>query len=134
MRLPTLKKRSDFQKIKADGRRWVGPCLVMQGMPSLGTQENSVEPFRYGLIVSRKFSKKAVIRNRVRRRLKEALRLLISPNPETWTGSCVLIPRHAALTVPFDRLQGEVAQGLRKVLSAGTSASPARDTRPLQEA
>lgn len=61
-----LKGRSDFLRAQGSGKKWVSTTLVLQVI------ENSLEKPRYGLTVSKKTDKSAVIRNRIRRRLRSA--------------------------------------------------------------
>jgi len=51
---------------------------------------------------------KAVIRNRLKRRMRECVRLRLDALPAGW--SVVFNPRRAALDAPFDRLSGEVGR------------------------
>ena len=61
-----LKGRSDFLRAQGSGKKWVSTTLVLQVV------ENGLEKPRYGLTVSKKTDKSAVIRNRIRRRLRSA--------------------------------------------------------------
>ena len=54
----------------------------------------------------------AVVRNRIRRRLREAVRLAGDGEPGT---DYVLIGRHAALTLQFDRLIADLRSGLKEL-------------------
>ncbi len=65
-----LKKRSDFLCVQRNGRKWVAKGLVLEICENDGLGENL--GLRYGLTVSKKVSKLAVLRNRYKRRLKAA--------------------------------------------------------------
>ncbi|MBL9132612.1 MAG: ribonuclease P protein component [Verrucomicrobiaceae bacterium] len=71
MRLPSslrLKNASDFARVKAAGTSHAGKFIV------LGAAKAENEPeFRYGLITGRKIGN-AVVRNRIRRLLREVIR------------------------------------------------------------
>jgi len=68
---------------------------------------------RFGFTVTKQ-SGGAVQRNRIRRRLKEALRLL-NPLP-AWPGhDYVILARPEALSMPFRALQGELVRALGKI-------------------
>jgi ribonuclease P protein component len=56
----------------------------------------------------------AVVRNRIRRRLREALRL-VSSLEALPDHDYVLMARGAALTMSFEGLVGEIGRGLRQV-------------------
>ena len=64
-----LKRSADFARVRAEGRNWRGPFLAMSVAP------NTLAYNRYGFIASRRLGG-AVVRNRVRRLLREAIRLL----------------------------------------------------------
>lgn len=70
---------------------------------------------------------KSVIRNRVRRRIREALRLRLSLLPAEWR--VVINPRRATLNAPFPAIEREVDKllarlaSLSKPSSADTSSS-----------
>ncbi len=83
-------------------------------------------PARFGFTVSKRTAKKAVERNRLRRRLKEAVRLL----PPGYAGAgCdyVLVGRRSGITEPFSRLSADLAQALRQ--ASPTAAASARSER-----
>ncbi len=67
---------------------------------------------RAGFTVSKKVGN-AVVRNRARRRLREAARLLL---PETGIAGAdhVFIARHREVEFPWDELLGQVAEALKK--------------------
>lgn len=68
---------------------------------------------RFGLTVTKQ-SGGAVQRNRIRRRLKEALRLL-DPLPARPGHDYVILARPEALGMPFLALQGELIRALGKI-------------------
>lgn len=60
--------RTRFLEIRGQGKRWVHPLIILGGL------QNGLEVTRCGFVVSRKLGK-AVERNRIRRRIREAVRL-----------------------------------------------------------
>jgi ribonuclease P protein component len=62
-----LRRNEDFQRIRQTGRSWVHPYLI------LGVSPNSLSHNRYGIITTRRLGT-AVARNRVKRRIREAVR------------------------------------------------------------
>jgi len=68
-----LKKDSDFRKVYKHGKSFANRYLVMYIL------NNKSEYSRIGISVSKKVGK-AIIRNKVRRRIKEAYRLNIDEN------------------------------------------------------
>jgi len=104
-----LKRRSDFRSV-ASGVRTSGGAFVLQAR-SRG-DEGAV---RVGFTVSKQVGN-AVERNRVRRRLREAVRLSAAGAPHMRPGhDYVLIGRRAALAAPFGEMVRELDSALRRV-------------------
>jgi ribonuclease P protein component len=102
-----LRQRADFVAA-ATGVKVPTAAFVLQAR-----KRADGGPVRVGFTVSRKVGT-AVERNRVRRRLKEIVRL------STATGlSCghdyVLIGRRAALSLPFEQMTEDFKRALRRV-------------------
>ncbi len=66
-----LKRKKDFLKIKQKGEILDTPLFGL-----LVLQEKTSFPL-FGFVISRKISRKAVLRNKIRRRLTETVRLLL---------------------------------------------------------
>jgi ribonuclease P protein component len=112
-----LRDRRAFQAIYHAGQRrsTAGLTLLFQPMPAGGEGI----PSQVGLAVSKKVDKSAVRRNRLRRRLREAIRLLC---PQLKPGYQLLfIPKPNLLTYKWPELQAEVRYLLQK---ADLLASP----------
>jgi ribonuclease P protein component len=109
-RLTGLLKRADFVRVQNRGNRHRGRCLLLMVHPS--ESENS----RVGLTVSRKVGN-AVVRNRVRRRLRE----LIRAKPELFISGqdYVFIARARAATAGSSTLHKEVEWLLNQVSLQG---------------
>ncbi len=63
-----LKKKKDFERIFNQGKSFKHDCLVLRIL------ENDLGYNRFGFVVSKKVSKKAVVRNRIKRMLREIVR------------------------------------------------------------
>jgi ribonuclease P protein component len=99
-----LTENRDFQRLYARGKSRVSPSLVMY------VQRNRGPGNRLGFTTGKKIGN-AVRRNRARRRLSEAFRLL---EPKTRTGyDVVVVARARCLTQDFVKLQTEMAGLLR---------------------
>ena len=94
-----IKKRREFLRVQQNGQRWVCRRLVVLAMPS------EVGRTRIGLTVSRKVGN-AVVRARVKRRLREAWRLHKSEWPSET--DVVVIARSAAATASMVRLRDDL--------------------------
>jgi ribonuclease P protein component len=66
-----LTKKKDFEKVHKFGR------FFTQDFLALKIAKNNLNFSRFGFLVSLKISKKATVRNKVKRRLREAVRLKI---------------------------------------------------------
>jgi ribonuclease P protein component len=140
--LERLRRRADFL-CAAKGMRIYGRALTVQAVPRPISPETMEAPApgdptifgagtradqtgnpldvppcvgaqpRFGFTVTKQ-SGGAVQRNRIRRRLKEALRLL-NPLPAQPGHDYVILARPEALGMPFLALQGELIRALRKI-------------------
>lgn len=118
-------KAADFRKVYNEGTRFTGRyfaafCLRVDraapadyGLPSdfgapanLGAQTAKLRRHaRLGFTVPRAFGK-AILRNRVKRRLREALRVRLPKVGPEW--DIVINPRRPAIAAPVEDLQREV--------------------------
>lgn len=115
-----LKKRRDFLKVQKGRRVHTGLFSVQ----ALGSQQESAT--RIGFTVSKKVSLSAVKRNRIRRRLKEAARLVASGAPACGM-DYVVVGRIAALHAPFSRITSELSRSLRLAAIASPVDPSARN-------
>lgn len=122
-----LKKRVDFLAA-AKGRRQHQRCFVLQARQRPAPNEPEpgesamAESARFGFTVTKKVGN-AVVRNRIRRRLREAVRLADFSQPKA-DHDYVLVARIEALTAPFEELRGEIARALSKIHQTGPDRRP----------
>ena len=95
-------RTSDFRKAYNQGSRIAGPYFAAF---CLRIPRGEGEGPRLGFTVPRAFGK-AVKRNRVKRRLREAIRVRMHEIPSCW--DIVINPRRAALEAPLEELRREV--------------------------
>ena len=104
--LPTeqrLKNASDFMTVFSTGRRWVGRAVVLT--VARGNPGNS----RFGFAVSKRVGN-AVVRNLIKRRLREVLRnVTVKPGRDV-----VVSARPLLADVTFKELNFEVVSLLRR--------------------
>jgi ribonuclease P protein component len=94
-----LLRRSEFRRVYEKGRRRRAPlCTVFYCA-------NGLPHSRLGITVPRAVGK-AVLRNRVKRRVREVFRLNAPALPGGW--DIVLNPGERAAAVPFPRLEDEM--------------------------
>ncbi len=102
-----LKRRAEFLRVAAGGRKAALPGLVLQWR-----RRADDGPVRVGFTVTRKVGN-AVVRNRTRRRLREAARLLLC-GPEATGHDLVLIGRDGTRTRPFALLVEDLRRALAR--------------------
>lgn len=128
MTLVTLKRRADFLRIRG-GARWSAPSLLLEGkmrVPAVDAvapggsarqrgkvQPSGAEPARFGFTVTKKLGS-AVVRNRIRRRLREIVRQSAG---RLGLPGCdyVIVARAAALRRPSEMLRGDLETALAQV-------------------
>jgi ribonuclease P protein component len=114
-----LKRRSDF-RAAAEGLRASGRAFVLQARQRAGDEAAAI---RIGFTVSRQVGN-AVVRNRVRRRLREIVRLSAAAEAAALRPGhdYVVIGRRAALTVPFGEMMQDLGKALIRVHAADAKA------------
>jgi ribonuclease P protein component len=100
-------RSADFRTVYDHGTRVSGPLFAAFCKP----RESDGTGVRIGLTVSKKLGD-AVVRNRIKRRLREAFRL----HRAEWNldFDIVLNPRKAAILAPFADLERALAEVIRK--------------------
>ena len=102
-----LKRRAEFLRVSSKGRKVPVHGLVLQALP-----RDDDAPARLGFTVTKKVGN-AVVRNRTRRRLKEAARLLLREAPVVGA-DLVLIGRDATRGRKFAVLMDDLKRALAK--------------------
>lgn len=109
-----LKRRSDFLRVAAAGRKWVAPGLILQVRPRSEKDTPPVrEPIRIGFTVSRRVGG-AVVRNRARRRLR-AVADSVMPAHAAEGRDYVVIGRAGTVRRGFAELTGDLETALRRL-------------------
>ena len=105
-----FKRRADFLRLAAQGRKIVKPGFVLQALKDTPVTEPVV-----GFTATKKLGN-AVIRNRTKRRLREAARLVLAERPAQ-NLELVLVGRRETGTMDFAKLRQNLAQALDEVLA-----------------
>ena len=104
-RAQRLRKAADFQRVRAGRRSWAHPLLVLYAA------ENGTGTSRVGIVTGRRIGK-AVTRNRVKRRVREAVR---ARYPALSEGvDLVWIARPPSATADYGAIDAAVEQLLRR--------------------
>jgi len=101
-----LRKNRDFQRVRQQGHSTTSRLLVLAWIA------NELAGSRIGFVVSKRISKHAVERNRIKRFLSEAIRPSLHELPIGW--DIVLSARSSIVTADLDRLKQDVEMLLRK--------------------
>lgn len=110
--VPRLKQRREFLRVAAVGRKWVAAGLILQAMRH-PADERARASVRVGFTVSRKVGG-AVVRNRVRRRLRAAMEKVF-PGQAAAGYDFVIIGRAATVKRSFGALVGDLETALRRL-------------------
>ena len=101
-----LKGDNNFKRLSRKGRSFFSPGL------SLRVVKNQEHNSRCAFIVSTKISKKAVVRNKIKRRMREIVRNI---TPQIKQGYDILIiAKPATLKLGYKELDSETLQLLKK--------------------
>ncbi len=100
-----LTKRIDFENLKLNGKFLTTPYFSF----SFIKRETNL-PSRFGFIVSKKISKSAVVRNKVKRMLREIVRKNINSVKGSW--DAVFLVKSRILTEETAKIETEVKKCL----------------------
>jgi ribonuclease P protein component len=113
----TLKKRAEFLRLRG-GARFATPSFVLETRPRVagsGRPETPAEKacVRFGYTVTKKLGG-AVVRNRIRRRLKAAVSV-VAPERALANHDYVLVARLAAFDREFVEIKKDLERALHRV-------------------
>ncbi len=114
-RRQTMKRASEFAMVRAEGSSAAGRFLVLSSAPLPRPADNGCPSAasRFGIITTRKLGH-AVVRNLLRRRVREIIRAHGEPLAR---GRCVVvIPRIHAATASYEQLERDFIKQMRRLL------------------
>lgn len=106
-----VRAKADYARVFEQARRTADPLLVLHRV-------SGESPARLGLAVSRKVSTRAVVRNRIKRTLREQFRLL---RTQLMPGDCVVVARSGAAAATSAQLRAAFVKALQR---AGALRAP----------
>lgn len=107
-KLDRLLARADYLRVQDGGAKWVAPSMIVLQLP----REMATLPPRYGLTITKRTAKRAVDRNRIKRRL----RAVVAEGLQGTTGlDIVIMGRLPALTCPYHVLVKDLKWCLKRL-------------------
>lgn len=101
-----LAKEADFKRLALKGRFAFGPLFNLKALA------NKLEVSRFGIVISAKVSKKATARNLIKRRITEAIRLMLE---HLKIGvDVMLVVKKEALEADYAQLDQELKRVFKK--------------------
>lgn len=132
MRLLRLRGRKVCDALLRKGLTWKGKTLAVRWLPS-PPRHPSTDPSAVALYVgsfaSTKLDKSAVRRNRMRRRCREALRVLSKERADLPAAQLLLCPRSSSLDAPFSAIEADVTAFLQILAACQKSPPPSPPSR-----
>lgn len=108
MKITTLKNELQFTKVSKNGHKIVCRNFVIVICPKFHKLINLPQDLVYfGMKVSKKFSKKAVIRNKAKRRIRSIIYSFIKNSDILQGAGLIIIPRMYFNKTPFEKLTKE---------------------------
>jgi len=102
-----VKFRRDFRELKEKGRLYQSPFF---GLVVLKKEDSNIS--RFAFIISRKISKKAVVRNKIRRLLAESVRINLEKIKKGY--DFLFLVKKDMVGLKFDEVKKEVDKVLKK--------------------
>lgn len=125
-----LRNRAEFLAMRKGGR--LSTRFFSLEWRKRAQDETTGQHPRFGFTVTKKTGK-SVVRNRIRRRLREAVRLA-APDHAATGHDYVLVGRPAALVAPFGEIVAELATGLDRAGRIDANPRPSSPKRARQAA
>lgn len=113
MRVQHLRKRAEFVSLSKTGDKAASYGLVLQTKPLPEQEADTEEYIRLGFTVTKQVGN-AVIRNRVKRRLRAAAREVMPVHAKPYH-DYVMIGRQGTITRPFADLVGDIKYTLKRI-------------------
>lgn len=111
--IETLKKRSDFLRVASFRKKWISPAMIIQASPCPEYTIQKKPIIRVGYTASKKVGN-AVVRNKVKRRLREAVRQVMTSFGQE-NHDYVIIARSEAAGLAYQELIRDMKWSLKRL-------------------
>jgi len=108
-----LTKKKDFERVSKKGKTAFSQILLIKYM------KNNLASSRFGLIVSNKISKKATLRNLIKRRISEILRLSLDKIKKGYDIMIIVSPKifdNKGKVLKYSEIEKNLIQTLQKIV------------------
>jgi len=106
LKINRITKKQDFNKTFKEGKGFSGDFLFLKIL------KNNTKVSRFGFVISRKVSKKSTIRNKIKRRLSEIIKLKL---PEIKKGLDIIFVAKQNLENQDFKKTGEILEKILKM-------------------
>lgn len=113
MHLSRLQGRKACDYVLRRGRVWKGKTFAAYWLPGPPKLHAGKAGLYVGTFASTRLDKSAVKRNRMRRRVREALRIIAKDSEGIQTAQLLITPRSASLKAPFEEIVREMQTFLK---------------------
>jgi len=109
MNIISLKNQKEFDLVNKQGSKQHGSSLILVLSKTFhNTKPVDEDTTYFGIKISRKYSKKAVIRNKAKRRVKHLMRMMIAnPDLDTQNKAMIIVPKKNLHKENFARLTAD---------------------------
>lgn len=126
MHISRLRGRKICERVQRQGALWKGRTMIirwMEGHPRHPSYNRAIPAVHIGTLASSRLHKSAVKRNRMRRRCREAFRLILKDTAASPTLQLLISPRSSSLHSPFADILGD-AQAFFRFIHARRPHTP----------
>lgn len=119
-----LKRSTDIRRVYRRGQRWHHPLLTFYAVRATGRSDSAtggIPPSRFAVSVSRRVGN-AVVRNRSKRLVREAIRAYLPAIEAGW--DCLFVARAGLADATFTEVEAALCQlfGQASLISSGNGS------------
>ena len=107
-----LKNRRDYRAVYARGIRRYSPHLIAIALATDSQGVDSTPASKFGISIGKKVSKKAVVRNRIKRQLKAVIRTYLDKINPGW--QVVIVVKPKAIECNYEHFLRELEKLLKE--------------------